>query len=149
MTTTTKKNAIRCIDEKTALVTKAFKKNASIFGTEEFKLWREYKKEFPNAVMVTKSIKKNPNKLNITKNMTYENMAAFIREQDDAAEVMKEFKKQINLSKVKANPYRAVLAWFKQKYSDVNDYMDYFEKLAATKAQNESLFALTPATATA
>ena len=57
MTTTTKKNAIRCIDEKTALVTKAFKKNASIFGTEEFKLWREYKKEFPNAVMVTKSIK--------------------------------------------------------------------------------------------
>ena len=80
--------------------------------------------------------------------MTYENMAAFIREQDDAAEVMKEFEKQINLSKVKANPYRAVLAWFKQKYSDVNDYMDYFEKLAATKAQNESLFALTPATAT-
>ena len=146
--TTYKTNPIKIIDEKTAQVTKSFAKNASIFGTDEFKLWREYKKEFPNAVMVTKSIKKNPNKLNITKNMTYENMAAFIREQDDAAEVMKEFKKQINLSKVKANPYRAVLAWFKQKYSDVNDYMDYFEKLAATKAQNESLFALTPATAT-
>ncbi|MCF2663890.1 hypothetical protein JQM66_04865 [Oscillibacter valericigenes] len=136
---------IRYIDEKTAQVTKTFQKNASIFGTDEFKLWREYKKEFPNAVMVTKSIKKNPNKLNITKNMTYENMAAFIREQDDAEAVMAEFQKQINLSKVKANPYRAVLAWFKQKYTNVNDYMDYFENLAAEKAQKESLFALAPA----
>ena len=92
---TTNKNTIRYIDEKTAQVTKAFQKNASIFGTDEFKLWREYKAMFPEAVMVTKTIKKNPNKLNITKNMTYENMAAFIREQDDAAEVMKEFQKQI------------------------------------------------------
>lgn len=143
--TTTKKNAIRYISNTEAQVTKAFAKNASIFGTDEFKLWREYLTYYPDAKMVTKSIKKNPNKLNITKNMTYENMAAFIREQDDAAEVMKEFEKQINLSKVKANPYRAVLAWFKKKYSDVNDYMDYFENLAAEKAQKESMFALTPA----
>ena len=112
---TTNKNTIRYINEKSAQVTKAFQKNASIFGTDEFKLWREYKAMFPEAKMVTKTIKKNPNKLNITKNMTYENMAAFIREQDDAETVMAEFKKQINLSKVKANPYRAVLAWFKTK----------------------------------
>ena len=131
---TTNKNTIRYINEKTAQVTKAFQKNSSIFGTDEFKLWREYK-----------TIKKNPNKLNITKNMTYENMAAFIREQDDAETVMAEFKKQINLSKVKANPYRAVLAWFKTKYSDINDYMDFFEELAAKKAAENDMFALTTA----
>ena len=141
-------NNIRYISDTEAQVTKAFQKNASIFGTDEFKLWREYKKEFPAAVMVTKKIKTNPDKVNITKNMTYENMAAFIREQDDAEAVMAEFQKQINLSKVKANPYRAVLAWFKQKYSNVNDYMDYFEALTAEKAQKESMFALTPAAAT-
>ena len=140
--TTTKKNAIRCIDENTALVTKAFQKNASIFGTEEFKLWREYLTYYPDAKMVTKKIKTNPDKVNITKNMTYENMAAFIREQDDAAEVMKEFQKQINLSKVKANPYRAVLAWFKKKYPDVNDYMNYFEELAAKKSAENDMFAV-------
>lgn len=144
----TTKNAIRYIDETTAQVTKAFQKNASIFGTDEFKLWREYKAMFPEAKMVTKTIKKNPNKLNITKNMTYENMAAFIREQDDAAEVMKEFQKQINLSKVKANPYRAVLAWFKKKYPDVNDYMNYFEELAAKKSAENDMFAV-PAVAIA
>ena len=142
---TTNKNPIRYINEKSAQVTKAFQKNASIFGTDEFKLWREYKAMFPEAKMVTKTIKKNPNKLNITKNMTYENMAAFIREQDDAETVMAEFKKQINLSKVKANPYRAVLAWFKTKYSDINDYMDFFEELAAKKAAENDMFALTPA----
>ena len=145
----TTKNAIRYISDNEAQVTKAFAKNASIFGTEEFKLWREYLTYYPMAKMVTKKIKTNPDKVNITKNMTYENMAAFIREQDDAEAVMAEFQKQINLSKGKANPYRAVLAWFKQKYTNVNDYMDYFENLAAEKAQKESMFALTSATATA
>lgn len=138
----TTKNSIRYINDTEAQVTKAFAKNASIFGTDEFKQWREYLAYFPNAKMVTKKINTNPDKLNITKNMTYENMAAFIREQDDAEVVMAEFKKQINLSKVKANPYRAVLAWFKQKYADVNDYMGYFEDLAAKKAQKESMFSL-------
>ena len=137
-----KKNTIVYIDDKTAQVTKAFQKNSSIFGTDEFKLWREYKDMFPEAVMVTKSIKKNPNKLNITKHMTYENMALYIRQQDDAVEVMVEFKRQINLSKVKANPYRAVLAWFKKKYSDVNDYMDFFEELAAKNAEENDMFAV-------
>ena len=86
--TNNKKSSIRYIDDNTALVTKAFQKNASIFGTDEFKLWREYKAMFPDAKMTTKTIKKNPNKLNITKNMTYENMALYIRQQDDAVEVM-------------------------------------------------------------
>lgn len=86
--TNNKKSSIRYIDDNTALVTKAFQKNASIFGTDEFKLWREYKAMFHDAKMTTKTIKKNPNKLNITKNMTYENMALYIRQQDDAVEVM-------------------------------------------------------------
>ena len=137
-----KKNAPKFVDDTHVQVTKEFAKNARIFGTPEYKLWRAIKLDCPEAEMVTKTIKKNPNKLNITKNMTYENMAAFIREQDDAAEVMKEFQKQINLSKVKANPYRAVLAWFKQKYSDVNDYMDFFEELAAKSAAENDMFAV-------
>ena len=108
--TTTKKNAIRYISDNEAQVTKAFAKNSSIFGTDEFKQWREYLTYYPNAKMVTKKIKTNPDKVNITKNMTYENMAAFIREQDDAEAVMAEFQKQIALSKVQTNPYRSVLA---------------------------------------
>ena len=82
------KNTIRYIDDNTAIVTKAFQKKASIYGTDEFKLWREYKAQFPDAVMTTKEIKKNPNKKTSTKNMTYENMALFIKEQDNAVALM-------------------------------------------------------------
>lgn len=142
MTTNTKKNAIRYIDDTRAQVTKVFMKNASIFGTEEFKAWREYLAFFPNARMETKTIAKNPNKENITKNMTYANMASFIREQENAEALMEEFQKEIKLSKIKNNPYRAVLAWFKQKFGNVNDYMDFFEALAEKKREQESIFNL-------
>ena len=137
-----KKSAPKFVDDTHVLVTKEFAKNAKIFGTAEYKLWKEIRKDCEEDVMVTKTIKKNPNKKNDTKNMTYENMAAFIREQDDAEAVMAEFQKQINLSKVKANPYRAVLAWFKKKYSDVNDYMDFFEEQAAKNAAESDMFAV-------
>ena len=53
MKKTTSASVIRYINDATAQVTKAFEKKACIFGTEEFKLWREYKKEFPKAKMVT------------------------------------------------------------------------------------------------
>ena len=136
------KNTIRYIDDNTAIVTKAFQKKASIYGTDEFKLWREYKAQFPDAVMTTKEIKRNPNKKTSTKNMTYENMALFIKEQDNAVALMAEFKREYNKSKVQANPYRYVLAWFKQKFEDHNSYMEYFENLAREKAAEADLFAI-------
>ena len=43
------KKSIVYVSETEAQVTKAFQKQARIFGTEEFKLWREYLDVFPNA----------------------------------------------------------------------------------------------------
>ena len=75
--TTNKTNAVKILDNGNALVTKAFAKQARIFGTPEYKMWREIKAELPDAQMVTKKIKKNPNK-KTNRNMTYENMELFI-----------------------------------------------------------------------
>ena len=130
-------SSIRYINDTQALVTKSFAKKAQVFGTEEFKLWREYLAYYPKAQMFTKDIKRNPNKKTTTKNMTYENMKLYILQQDDKEKAKKEFAefvKEIQRSKVKANPYRAVLAWFIQKYGYVNDYMDFF---AAQKEDEE------------
>ena len=74
----TMKNAPRFVDETHVLVTKMFAKNARIFGTAEYKMWKDIRLDCPNAEMVTKTIKKNPNKKVDTKNMTYENMVKFI-----------------------------------------------------------------------
>jgi len=147
MKTTVKKNAPKFIDANHVLVTKEFAKNARIFGTPEYKLWREIKRDCENAEMVTKTIKKNPNKNISTKNMTYERMAIYIREQDNAETLMIEFKKQISLSKIQTNPYRCVLAWFIQKFENYDSYKKFFEEEAKKQAQEKDIFTVVKSSA--
>ena len=135
-----KKSAPKFIDDTHVQVTKEFAKNARIFGTPEYKMWKEIRQDCPDAVMVTKTIKKNPDKKNDTKNMTYERMAIYIREQDNAVVLMAEFKKQISLSKVQNNPYRSVLAWFIQKFENYDSYKSFFAEEAKKKAQEKDIF---------
>ena len=123
-----KKNAIIYIDDTTAQVTKAFEKQARIFGTEEYKLWKAYREDFPAAKMVTKTIKKNPNKKSY-KNLTYANMELCITEQN--SELLVELRKQIKLSKVQSNPYRAVLAWFLSEFPKYDEYKEFWASIEA------------------
>ena len=125
----TTKNAPRFITDNQVQVTKEFAKNARIFGTAEYKLWKEIRMDCPNAEMVTKTIKRNPSKKVDTRNMTYANMEAFITAQDNANELLAEMKKQIAMSKVQTNPYRSVLAWFMQRFKDYNTYKDFFANM--------------------
>ena len=142
-----KKSAPKFVDDTHVQVTKEFAKNARIFGTAEYKLWKAIKADCPAAEMVLKSIKKNPDKKNDTKNMTYERMAIYIREQDDAATLMVEFKKQISLSKVQTNPYRCVLAWFIQKFENYDSYKQFFAEEAKKKAQEKDIFTVVKSSA--
>ena len=148
MNVAAKKSAPKFIDDTHVQVTRAFAKNAMIFGTPEYKLWREIKVDCPKAEMVLKSIKKNPSKRISTKNMTYERMAMFIREQNDAEKLMAEFKKQIGLSKVQTNPYRFVLAWFMQKFVGYDEYKAYFAKVAQEATAKADIFVLAQTSAT-
>ena len=148
MTAMAKKSAPKFIDDTHVLVTKEFSKNARIFGTPEYKLWREIKKDCEDAEMVTKTIKKNTNKNTSTKNMTYERMAIYIRQQDNAETLMIEFKKQISLSKIQTNPYRCVLAWFKQQFENYDSYKNFFAEEAKKKAQEKDIFTVVKSTAT-
>ena len=142
ITAAAKKSAPKFINDTDVQVTREFAKNAMIFGTTEYKLWREIKQDCPDAVMVLKTIKKNPGKRTSTKNMTYEHMAIYIRQQEDAEKLMTEFKKQIAISKVQTNPYRCVLAWFIQKFEGYDDYKSFFAAEAEKKAETEDLFAI-------
>ena len=138
-TTNNTRNAIRYINDTTAQVTKAFEKKACVFGTEEFKMWREYKEMFPKAQMVTKSIKKNPDQ-KTRRNMTYENMEAFIStlEEKEADKVMEEFYTIKKRSKIQKSPYQYVLSWFEAKFEGYNDLKQFMaEKEAERKAKEE------------
>ena len=148
MNVAAKKYAPKFVGENLVQVTREFAKNAMIFGTPEYKLWREIRQDCPEAEMVLKSIKKNPSKRISTKNMTYERMAMFIREQNDAEKLMAEFKKQIGLSKVQTNPYRSVLAWFIKKFQNYDSYKAFFAEEAEKKAQAEDIFTVVKSNAT-
>ena len=108
-------NTIRYIDDKNAQVSKTFAKKACIFGTEEFRLWREYKAIFPEAQMITKEIKKNPDKKTY-KNLTYKNIEKFLRLQDNADNLIAAFNKQKELAAIQVSPYHAVLDWFLEQF---------------------------------
>ena len=137
MKKTTSASVIRYINDTTAQVTKAFEKKACIFGTEEFKLWREYKAMFPNAKMVTKSINKNPNQKN-RRNMTFKNMEEYIQTQPNAKELEEEFKTIKKRSKIQKSPYQYVLSWFEAKFEGFNDLDQFMDQKEAERKAKEA-----------
>lgn len=110
------------------IVTKAFEKKANYFGTPEYEQWCKIIEREPNAVMVTKNIKKNPDKKSFL-NLTYEHMQGYLAEQENSEELIKEFKKQRSLSKIQTSPYLFMVAWFEQKFENYDNYKEYFENL--------------------
>ena len=137
MKKTTSASVIRYIDDTTAQVTKAFEKKACIFGTEEFKLWREYKAMFRNAKMVTKSINKNPNQKN-RRDMTFKNMEEYIQTQPNAKELEEEFKTIKKRSKIQKSPYQYVLSWFEAKFEGFNDLDQFMAQKEAERKAKEA-----------
>ena len=137
MKKTTSASVIRYINDTTAQVTKAFEKKACIFGTEEFNLWREYKKEFPEAKMVTKTIKKNENQKK-RRNRKFENMVEFIQTQPNAEELMEEYENVQKRSKVQTSPYQYVLSWFEAKFEGYNDLKQFMAEKEAERKEKEA-----------
>ena len=141
MKKTTSVSAIIYIDDEHAQVTKAFEKKACIFGTEEFKRWREYKAMFPNAVMTTKDIKKNPNK-KTRRNLTFANMVEYMKTQENSEDLLAEFETMKSRSKIQASPYQYVLSWFEAKFEGYNDLKQFMaqkeEERSAEDAASET-----------
>jgi hypothetical protein len=121
------KKSIVFVSETEAQVTKAFQKQAYIFGTEEFKLWREYLVIFPDAKMTTKSIKKNPDR-KTNRNLTYKNMEKFLCTLPDAENLVKQFKVIKTRSCTQNYPYRFVLEWFEEKVSGYESYGSFVDE---------------------
>ena len=148
MATTTAHNAIRYINDTTAQVTKAFEKKACIFGTDEFNLWREYKKLYPDAKMITKKIKKSENQKK-RRNRKFENMVEFIQTQPNAEELMAEYEYIQKRSKVQTSPYQYVLEWFEAKFNGYDDLEQFMNQKEEERKQKEAAAAAEKAATTA
>ena len=106
-----KKTQIVVLENGNGLVTKAFTKQARIFGTPEYKMWQDFLKDFPNAKMVVKKAKRKSTQNGFT-NLTYENMIEHISGLENADELLIEFNKIKAIAKFKGNPHYYVKKWF-------------------------------------
>lgn len=125
------------LNDEHAQVSKKFAKNAKVFGSEEYLMWKEYRMDFPKAIMVVKEIKKNHDK-KTNRNMTYENMKIYISEHANKDIMLNEFARQLKISKIKKNPYRYVLSWFDKFYPTAREYLKA-DKEAKTEAKEEAV----------
>ena len=105
------KNQILVTPQGNGKVTKAFAKQARIFGTPEYRMWQDFLKDFPNAKMVVKKAKRKSTQNGFT-NLTYENMIEHISGLENADELLIEFNKIKAIAKFKGNPHYYVKKWF-------------------------------------
>lgn len=134
-----KKNQIIVTEDGNGLVTKAFAKQARIFGTPEYKIWREFLKDLQDAQMVINTIKKDTKKDTYRKNMTYDNMRSYITTETNSKEILKEFENLFIKSKVQTCPYDYVTNWFIAKFPNYKKHSVFEDKQEENKNSNDEL----------
>ena len=130
--------SIKFTSENKAVVTKMFMKKAMIFGTDEYRLLKEFKKENPNVEVTTKNIKKNPNKQSY-KNLTYTNMRKYISTLENPEVELNAFETQIKRSSICKSPYKTVMNWFINRYRNTDEMFDAFFLDKAEKNLTQAL----------
>ena len=118
-------------DRNEAIVTKAFQKKATTYGTPEFRQWREVRNEFPNIQMVVKNTRTSD-----IYNTTYEKMEMYIKTFDNAETILQEMVKVRERSKIQRNPHRYVLAWFEQMFPNYKE-AELFQKKEESDAESK------------
>ena len=105
------------------IMDKTFAKKSSIVGTQEYSKLQECHRDFPEYSIVTRHIKKNPQKESY-KGLTYEYMEDYImthEPQDIVMKVLNEFAelRLIASCHSKAFRYPIIKKWFLEKYPEI------------------------------
>ena len=108
----------------TIIITKDFSDRAGIVNSEEYKILRQLKKDFPNYTLSQKTVKVST-KRDYHKELTIERMARFILKFDENSLIkFQEVKEYYKPTKgYSAN----VRAWFLAKYPDYKEQEKLFE----------------------
>lgn len=113
---------------KTITLSKSFyEKACNIKNKTEFNEMKTLRTEFPDFTFIVKQIKKNKDKKTY-KNLTYENMEAYIKAVEENSDiVLEELKKVKAKACIQTSPYTFVKRWF------LKQYPDYMEKEEANE----------------
>ncbi len=138
----TKTNITFNADYTVATVSKSFMKKAHIYGTKEFDELRKVLADFPQISIKEREIKKNPDKESY-KNLTYENMIAYMKELDNADLLINEFNRQKRMAVIAKNPYRFVLNWFKSAcFENEIEFVEFRRSIALIGNEDQASVAV-------
>ena len=107
-------------------MTESFARKASQVGTPEYQMILKVKRDHPQ-VTVKKIVKPKGGR-----GLNYDMMLNYIRLQENADAMEKEFDRQKRLSRVQTMPYRFVRRWFD------DNYPEYYDCLEANEPDNTS-----------
>ena len=134
----TKTNITFNADYTVATVSKAFMKNAHIYGTKEFDELRKLMADLPEITVKVREIKKNPDKESY-KNLTYDNMIAYMSELENKDALLAEFDRQKRMAVIAKNPYRFVLNWFKSAcFESEIEFIEYRRSIALIASEDQA-----------
>ena len=92
-----------------------FAEASTQYGTPEYKLLQNIRKDLPNIKMV-KRAGRNAKTCNANKRLTYANMESYIKIQDNADEIMAAYMIAREESKSQKSPYAFVRNWFVKQF---------------------------------
>ena len=108
-------------NESEIIISKAFHKRASIYGTDEYKVLRKARKENPKfEIVINENQKKSYNGL------TFKRMEAYIQTQPNSEANLKEFRAVQEIAEAKGAKYPLTKKWFfktfpEYKLNDVSE----------------------------
>lgn len=124
--------------KRTIEVTKAFYKEASKYGTDQYNDLQAVRRDYPNFKVVTN---KTANKSNGFKGLTLEYMENYIKGHDNDNEIMSEFNilcgKDQDGNKVEfaeSASYGEIKKWFLNTYPQIKEYHNKLENILKKSA---------------
>ena len=121
------KNTLRVNHANRVLVMdRTFAKNANNVRFEEYALLQRARQDYPTYAVVTRRIKRNPNRETYA-GLTYHYMENYIlthEDMDTVDKVMAEYKELRLISEChrKARRYPAIKSWFLKKYPEIEEF---------------------------
>lgn len=131
---------------RTIEMTKMFYRAACQFGTEEYKMLQEARRDYPGFKTAIAQPKKNSKAQNESyKGLDYKYMEKYIAAHDDeAGSAMAEYKMLRGLDDesmeigIESLSYQEMKAWFLDKYPAIREYHEKREKLLNAVAEREA-----------
>ena len=105
----------------TLTITKAFEEAMKDPFSTEYKILKQFKKDYPMVQVVEKKTSHKG------KGLTYENMKNYILSYSNSDEILPMFYKAIDLSVVQANKYGFVKKWFLNQFPNYKEMPDFDE----------------------